>query len=234
MRRALAVAFLSLTLPALAAVSGDSPYGVPESPDSQGKLKRIVRPDFPQAALARGAKATIDVEGVVDGTGYLRQVRYQPVSGDAADFVPALQAVVPAWEFNAPLGDDCLPSAQPVKARVEFEVDGGKPRIFVTQPSTGGSKAPKPTYMIAPAYPRAMEVRGAEANVFMRARIDDTGHVVDVSSKVYPMPMPSTSRSREIEWGSFVDEASRTLRMWTYPSGSSRVACQAFTFRLPR
>jgi hypothetical protein len=223
----LAATFLAIALPSGAAISI-------EAPDSLGKVRKIVRPDYPAAALGRGANATIDVEGVVDGTGSLRDVRYRAVAGDAAAFMPALQAVVPYWEFNPPLGDDCLPTSERVQTRVEFEVDAGKPRIFVTPGARGSARTgAKPTYMLAPAYPRAMEVTGAEAKVYTRATVDGSGRVADVSAKVYPLPTVTVSST--VDWAHFTDETSRTLRHWSYPAGTSgRVVCQVFSFRLPR
>lgn len=229
-------ALLLLSLPVVAAVSTEQPYGVPEAPGSQGKLKKVVRPDYPQAALARGAKATIDVDGVVDPMGFLRDVRLQPVSGDAAEFVPALQAVVPHWEFNPPLGDDCMPSAERVRTRVEFEVDAGKPRIYLTQPARAAAADLKPSYMIAPAYPRSMFITGTEAKVYTRAMVDTAGHVGDVSTKVVLYP-PATSMAYQnvnVDSGDFVDQTTRAVRLWTYPPGASRVVCQVFSFRLAR
>ena len=226
-RTLLAATLLAITLPSWAAISI-------EAPDSLGKVRKIVRPDYPAAALARGANASIDVEGVVDGTGFLRDVRYRAGSGDAAAVMPTLQAVVPYWDFNPPLGDDCLPTSERVQTRVEFEVDAGKPHIFVTPSSHGNARADaKPTYMVAPAYPRAMEVTGAEAKVYSRAMVDGSGHVADVSSKVYPLPTVTVSST--VDWAHFTDETTRTLRLWSYPAGSSgRVVCQVFSFRLPR
>jgi len=104
-------------------------------------------------------------------------------------FVPALTSVVGSWKFEPPM-HECLPAKEPTTVEMAFEIDGGKPRLFLTR----GAKPQMvsdltaiytPVKRVNPGYPRAALSRNWTAVVFSRIEIDRTGKVVDVQAQAF-------------------------------------------------
>ena len=224
-----------------------------EQPDHWGRVSRIVRPAYPPEALKSRATGSVDIEGVVEGSGRLTGVNYKPKGAASEAFVAALREVVPFWQFTPAPGPDCQPDGKTTSMRVEFEIDAGQPRIFVTQ-LAGRSTPPalKPVRMLRPNYPGKMQLRAIEARAYARADVDPAGNVVAVSAKAYPRRPPvavtlaqaggiapaTLPLQREIELGEFALASEQALKRWTFPaaerSSSNRVFCTEFLFDLPQ
>jgi TonB family protein len=221
-----------------------------EQPDHWGRVARIVRPAYPPEALSNRVTGSVDIEGVVEGSGRLSGVSYKPKGAASEAFVASLREVVPFWQFTPTPGPDCQPDGRPVSTRVEFEIDAGQPRIFVTQlAARSAPPALKPVRMRHPNYPGLMQLRAVEARAYARADVDPAGNVVAVSAKAYPRRPPvvvnvaqsgaiapgTVSLQREIELGEFALAAEQALKRWTFPAASAnRVFCAEFVFDLPK
>ena len=226
-----------------------------EQPEHWGKVARIVRPEYPPEALKNRVTGAVDIEGVVEGSGRLSGVSYKPRGAASEAFVASLRSVVPFWQFTPAPGPDCQPDGRTVSTRVEFEIDAGQPRIFVTQLASARPAPPalKPVRMRLPNYPGAMQLRAVEARAYARADVDPAGSVVAVSAKAYPRRPPvavnlaqagalvpgTLSPQKESELGEFALAAEQALKRWTFPaaperSSANRVFCAEFLFDLPK
>ena len=225
-----------------------------EQPEQWGKVTRIVRPEYPPEALKNRATGSVDIEGVVEGSGRLTGVSYKPRAAASEAFVASLRAVVPFWQFTPAPGPDCQPDGRTVSTRVEFEIDAGQPRIFVTQLAPGRSApaALKPLRMLLPNYPGLMQLRAVEARAYARADVDASGNVVAVSAKAYPRRPPvavnlaqagaiapaTLPPQRQSELGEFAQASEQALKRWAFPaaerSSANRVFCAEFLFDLPQ
>ena len=225
-----------------------------EQPDRWGRLVRIVRPEYPPEALRTRQAGSVEIEGVVEGSGRIGHVTYKPNAPAAEAFVAALRGVVPFWQFAPNPGPDCQPDGRTVSARVDFEIDAGQPRIFVTQPAgrgAGGPAALAPLRTARPSYPRAMRMRAVEGRAYARADVDASGAVVAVSAKAYPRRPPvavslasagslvpgTLSPQREEELAEFAHEAEQSMKRWVFPAtadraAATRVFCVEFLFNL--
>ena len=246
-----------LLLTAFTAMAEESPIYADDA-NTFGRLVRVVRPEYPPDAVRRHLSGVVDVEGIVDGSGAMSDVTYKASSSEARIFVAALESAVPYWEFNPPRGKDCFPSAQKVGVRVEFQMDGDEPRMFVThaKSSRGTDVATSPTHMVPvkkvnPTYPRVALRRSAEARVYSRQEVDANGKVTRVETKTYlrPLVLAQTAKlgthlpSKPESWaanddlGDFSAAVERALSEWVYsaaPEGMTRtrIACQAVHFKL--
>ena len=226
-----------------------------EQPDHWGRVTRIVRPLYPPEALKNRATGSVDIEGVVEGSGRLSGVSYKPRGAASEAFVASLREVVPFWQFTPTPGPDCQPDGRTVSTRVEFEIDAGQPRILVTQlaPARSAPPALKPLRMLRPNYPGAMQLRAVEARAYARADVDPAGNVIAVSAKAYPRRPPvavnlaqagalvpaTLPPQRQSELGDFALAAEQALKRWIFPaaperSSASRVFCAEFLFDLPQ
>jgi len=225
-----------------------------EQPDHWGRVARIVRPEYPPEALRSRQTGSVDIEGVVEGSGRLGNVSYTPRGSASEAFVASLREVVPFWQFTPDPGPDCQPDGRTVSARVEFEIDSGQPRIFVSQPAARRSAAPalKPLRTLRPNYPWLMQLHLVEGRAYARADVNAAGTVVAVSAKAYPRRPPvavnlaqagslapaTLPPQKESELGSFAREAEQALKRWVFPaaerSSASRVFCAEFLFDLPQ
>jgi len=224
-----------------------------EQPDHWGRVARIVRPAYPPEALKNRTTASVEVEGAVEGSGRLSGVSYKPRGAASEAFVAALREVVPFWQFTPTPGPDCQPDGRMVTTRVDFEIDAGQPRIFVTQPARSAPPALKPLRMLRPNYPGAMQLRAVEGRAYARADVDAAGNVVAVSAKAYPRRPPvavnlaqngaitaaTLPPQKESELGEFAFASEQALKRWTFPaaperSSANRVFCAEFLFDLPQ
>jgi hypothetical protein len=224
-----------------------------------GRILRMERPEYPRAALDRGVSGTIDVVGIV-ASGPLAKIVYIPATPYAEIFLPAVGAVVPRWHVSGE-GSGCFPQPETVRFRIEFALEEGQGRVFITQAE--GSR-PVMIDPVAPAatmrkieaapsqnrqpphYPASMVRAGTEARVFALVSVDPDGKVGDVRSRAYPIaalrtevlargsPLPTRV---ELPSGDdlrpFTDEVERTLRQWEF-SAERAVwrGCYEVVFRL--
>jgi outer membrane biosynthesis protein TonB len=233
-RLALAALLATATIPCLAA--DDDPVDLTEF-ESRGRLTRIVRPDYPAEAVARGQAGVVEIEGPVDVTGALTNPTYRPDKPESEIFVTALKKVVPSWSFVNPLDKECQPSAKPVKVEVSFEIDNGTPRIFVTHNASPlRGKPPDPHFKRlsgpSPDFPTNMWKLGIPGDVYTKVFVDRTGRVVDVRSRTYT---PRTA----IDVSSFTEAVDEAVRQWQFPAvppGAKApwAGCYRFQFRFKR
>lgn len=216
-----------------------------------GTPSRIVRPVYPTAALQARQKGVVTVEGVIEGTGALSGLVYKPESPEAEVFVPALQAVAPYWLFYVPQGDDCMPKPEKVTAKVEFEIEGGEPKIFMSY----GKRPADPKHkviegydyrairVINPVYPRRQLSAGVEARVYTRVHIAPSGKVSNVDAIAFSTrDVPRTAQVKEtgsrlateVEvLGDFEVEARRALMQYEYrPSPEGWKGCYTLLFKI--
>ena len=109
---------LFVALESVAVYGDEAPYRIEPEPSF---VIRIVQPEFPEEALARGRSGYVDVDAVINPRSYLPEdITYLPDSRDSAIFVEALKEVFPSWKFHLPTRD-CLPSHERTTTRVWFE-----------------------------------------------------------------------------------------------------------------
>ena len=226
---------LALAAFAQAALGADPEPAHLNDPALWGTLVTVVRPEYPREAVARRQSGVVEVDGIVQGTGFLKDIRYRPDKPESSVFVDALRDLVPDWRFHAPLGSDCLPTGEAVTTRVSFEMDGDTPRIFVTH----SPKAPKPAMAGEdfkpisrpnPRYPSVALRRGHEARVYVKIDIDASGKVVNGHAKAY-----SEQARRNDELRPFTDGTLYFLSQWQFPpvaDGRSRAACYDVTYNI--
>src|SRR5258708_1399991 len=226
-----------------------------EQPAHWGNLVRVVRPEYPPELLKSRTTGSVDIEGVIEGSGRLGNVSYKPRGPSSDGFVASLRVVVPFWQFTPTPGADCQPDGKTVSARVDFEIDAGEPRIFVTRPpgSRSAAQAMKPVRTVRPNYPRAMQLRAVEGRAYARADVDASGSVVAVSAKAYPRRPPvavnlAQARSHAPPAlappkagapAELPQESEQALKRWFFPPAPERAAanrafCAEFLFDLPR
>jgi hypothetical protein len=218
----------------LGAVAAEEPPQVYHVEDTTrfGRPKRIVTPDYPADALARHITGYVDMRGHISPLMAFTDIEYSPGTPEAAIFVDALKQVIAHWEFHPVFQHDCFPTDDPVSLRVNFEIDGDKPRIFVTIGSSNTPKGPSMSIVNGPRpeYPRAAVRAGLQAYVYGRLEVAPDGSVTRVISQVYPRraPLDNLVFEREVE-GTFVK-----WRFNALPEGETRkrVACEQVFFRL--
>lgn len=232
-----ALPFVAFAACAQAALASDMEPAHLNDPALWGTLATVVRPDYPREAVARRQSGIVEIDGVVQGTGFLKDIRYRPDTPESSVFVVALKELVPDWRFHPPLGNDCLPTGEVVTTRVSFEMDGDKPRIFVThsrvakKPAAAGPDY-KPVSRTNPRYPRAALRDGHEARVYAKLEIDASGKVVNGHAKAY-----SDQARTEKELRPFTDATLYFLSQWEFPpvaEGTSRAACYDVTYQITR
>ena len=230
----------ALGLLALAAggalAADDDPVDLTEF-ESRGRLTRIVRPDYPPEALARGQTGVVEIEGVVDVTGTLDKPMYRPDKPESEVFVAALKKVLRNWWFVTPLDKECQPSAKPVKVEVSFEIDNGTPRIFVTHNASPLRGKPPDAHfnrLSGPTadFPTNMWKLGIPGDVYTKIVVDRSGQVVDVRSRTYT---PRTA----IDVSSFTTAVDEAVRQWKFPevppdAKAPWAGCYKFQFRFKK
>jgi hypothetical protein len=230
-RVAIAAALLASTLAPGAGEEAEFLHDSP--PESWGSPARIVKPEYPPAALAQRLTGFVDFEGLVSEEGRLSEIEYRPETPQAEIFVAALKEVVPHWVFHPAKGTDCMPAARRAITRVWFELDGDTPRIKTTRRVEPSRKAdPNPVWKtlkrVAPSYPRSLQRMQEQGLVYARVEVAPDGSVSAVQARVYP-------QERQLE--PFAREVEKALKLWQYtpvPEGYTRprVACMDVIFRL--
>lgn len=205
----------------------------------QGRLVRIVQPDYPAEALARGQTGVVALEGKLDPEGFAEDLKYRPDKPESAIFVDALKKVATDWIFVVSTDSDCQPLAAPMRTEVSFEIDNGKPRIFVTHapaPKTATASRIatahyRPTRRIQPEYPRVMVNTGVRANTYSKVTVDRDGNVIDVKAMSY------SPRRRAMELVPFDRAVQRAMSEWKFPPVPAQakapwMGCYQVNFRL--
>ena len=204
-----------------------------ENQERWGAPWLLTEPEYPKAARERGIAGYVDVEARIAGTGELKEVEVKPGSPAAEIFVPTVREAAGFWRLYAPLGDDCLPSSERVVTRVWFELDGAKPRIFISRGKREMKDVRsdlKPTSSNSPRYPRKMIDSGRNAYVFGRAEIDPAGNVVSTSATAFPRELAANLFE-------FERETRRALEDWKFPAAAegaagARFYCVDVVFRM--
>ena len=222
---------------ALVLLASGLPSSAATEAQLRGRLVETVPPEYPAEAVAARRGGSVEVQAFVEPTGVVRNVVYKPVSPDSASFVAPLEKVLPSWKFDPPVGADCQPAPRPVVARVDFELDGGKPKVFVAASTATLDAASTPPYVasvrrVSPKYPTDMYYRGFEAKVYARIEIGPSGAVSNIDAKAYPRG--NTPKGGLLE--DFVEASRRALWEWRFPpsEAASRVSCMDFDFRINR
>jgi len=215
------------------AAADDEPFYVQEG-SKWGAIARVADPVYPAVARAQRITGYVDVEGTIDKAGHLTEVTYTPDREQSAVFIEPLKAVLPEWFYSPALGNDCLPSTGRVRSRVWFDLEGDNPRIRTTQ-RTAGAKANRMavTRRITPRFPRGMDLREVEVNVYVRSQVDRYGHVVATRGTAFSNRMASD------ELNPFEHECEMALRYWRYTPAAegdpdTRTSCVEIAFHNAR
>jgi len=209
--------------PAPMRVEGTQPWGT---------ITQVMEPKYPEALLAAKAKDVyVDISGWVAFYGELRDVVYAPGSEEARQMVEPLRAVMRSWRFVVPTNDRCQPTDAMVKNRIWFDFDGERPKISVTHSTAKDPmwRTLKTTKRVDPVFPRAMQVRGFDGWVFLRAKVDPAGKVVEVVTGIYP-DQPGEDRR------AFGTSVLRAFSQWEFEPtpgrAEDRFVCYEVNFRL--
>jgi hypothetical protein len=213
-----------------------------QDPKRWSRPSLVVRPTYPPEAVARRLSGSVEIEGVVQGTGYLKDILFTPDSPASAVFVEALEKVTPYWRFNPAIGNDCQPTAEVVVTKVSFELDGNEPRVFVIPSQAHAGEAwqlpddMNPVHMESPAFPESMLRLKWEARVYARQEVDPYGKVMEVKGSVHSRQGGPLARGDIRE---FERAAERSLLAWKYPPAPNvsklpRFICQEIEFKLPQ
>jgi len=244
------------SMPPLLQAAQDDVYVEPAK--RYARLTKVLPPEYPSSALLAGRQAIVDVEGVIGPLQFMELPRITSSSNDAAPFIDAVAEALPYWRFRARTGNDCLPSAQPMRVRVHFEIDGGKPRIFVEHakdpepgpPSDAAShERYKPISRTEPKYPRDMILKNMMAAVYAIVSVAPSGEVTKVQTRSFIL-LPAVSQrtlaendwmkrqdeqAREVSLAPFEHEVEKAFLRWKYPplaDGQTRRICQDVLFTL--
>jgi TonB family protein len=229
------LACVAAALLPLAATADEGPADL-SARGEWGRLWRIVRPEYPPEALARGQVGTVHLEGTVRADGFIDDYVYRPDRPESEIFVVALKKVTRDWVFVPPMEADCTLSRKPASVDVSFEIDAGTPRIFVTHQRTLQPRPTlpymKPTYRVQPEYPYRPLRSVVMADVFSRVVVDRSGKVVNVRAHAYT---PQKVDPDFLE--SFTTNAESALYHWEFPpvpegSEAPWTACYHFRYRI--
>ncbi|HZZ91734.1 MAG TPA: hypothetical protein VFE23_04180 [Usitatibacter sp.] len=212
-----ALVLLAFLVAAASAAALEGPtYYAGERP-AVASVKRVVPPEYPRDALRSGLAGSVVVKGVLFPDGSMDARSYEPDAPGSEVFVDPLREVLPYWLFQVPLGNDCMPTAQPVSIRVDFEARDGEPHVFVTHTPTRAEPPPqealKPLHEEKLEYPYRMIRLGLrQVAVFTRSDVDAEGKVVHVTAEVY-------ARRERVKDAlqPFATEAEEKLSRFTYP-----------------
>jgi outer membrane biosynthesis protein TonB len=197
-----------------------------------GRPTRIVVPEYPGDALAKHVTGYVDLQGQVSPLKSFTGIVFTPGTPEAALFVEPLREVIKHWEFEPVYRNGCFPADDPVKIRVNFEIEDGKPRIFVTMARSDPPKAQSMSIVRSenPVYPRSAMRAGLQAFAYARMEVAPDGSVGKVDTEVYP-------QRAALDNLLFENELKHAFSKWRFnalPDGETRVrvACQSVFFRL--
>ena len=146
-------------------------------------------PRYPKAELAKGTSGYVVIDARVNARGELVDVRPGPGNLGPQPFVDAVHDALPMWRFHPPLDAECQPSRERIQVRAWFEVEDGKPKVYVQGegPEWKGDQ-PRPIATRKATYPHNISSFRWQDGVivFAKATIDPQGNVVDTTAKAYP------------------------------------------------
>ena len=176
------------------------------------------QPKYPKAELAKGDTGYVSLDAKVNSAGALVDVRLAADSTGPQPFIDAVYDALPMWRFYPPIDSECQPSQERVKVRAWFEVEDGKPRVYVQGegPAWQGEAQPKPTHTRQAAAPyKVSSFRWQDGViVFAKATIDAQGNVVSTTAKAYPRGLPWLMMP-------FEDQAKIALLDFKFPPAAS-------------
>ncbi len=188
------------------------------------------QPKYPKAELAKGDSGYVSLDAKINSGGALVDIRLAADSTGPQPFIDAVYDALPMWRFYPPLDADCQPSQERVKVRAWFEVEDGKPKVYVQGegPKWQGEDQPRPISTRQASYPyKVSSFRWQDGViVFAKATIDGQGNIVDIAAKAYPRGLPWLMMP-------FEDQAKIALLDFKFPpaqSGSPRHYCTDVVF----
>ena len=188
---------------ACSGVIAEEPAEVYHLEDSSrfGRPTRIVPPSYPPEALARHVTGFVDMLGHVTPLLSFERISYTPGTPEAAIFIEPLKEVVSHWQFRPVFGNGCFPTDDPVKLRVEFEIENEKPKIGVIVARADQPRAPPIEVLrrVDLRYPSAAQKAGVQASVYVRLDVDPEGLVSNVQAQAYPHDSTDAYRAFERE-----------------------------------
>ena len=196
----------------------------------RGRIVKVVRPEYPAQAEARGVTGVVRIEAMVRPDGYAETYTFKPDKEESVVFVDAVSRVIRGWKFLPLLGDDCYPVPTPFTAEVAFEVDNGKGRIFVT-PIGNRRQSPAqlphqiPLRHEKPYYPWDRSGIGIVATTFAKFTVDREGNVTSAKARSFSPQKPPADHSevsrayeRLLEdMGPFNRAVELVLMAWKFP-----------------
>ena len=188
----------------------------------RGRPSRVIKPEYPPEALARGQTGAVTLEGVAGPDGRFNEITFIPDRPESGIFVEAVAKVTPRWEFRSPYGPDCMPLGVPFRTEVEFRIENGVPAVIVTHaPADEPPPKPlgppvkpathfKPVDRVNPVFPRTLVHFGHTGKTFAKIVVDREGSVVSVDTRTYDAkPSPNSKL--------FDASAQRALKQWKFP-----------------
>lgn len=219
-----ALAFGAIVEPA--AASAELFHAEPTKP--WGTPRRVLPPEYPKEALEKRHTGHVDIEGVVTFARTFTVLSYTPDSEASRVFIEPLKKVIGHWTYYGRVGNDCRPIEEKTVTRVWFELDGDRPKISVSSPTTDKQTEPRllqPVRRVEPRYPESMRRKNLQANVYTRMMVNGAGDVIEVSAHSYP-----EGNDRR----PFVRETEAALKEWKYPPSDreTRTVCMDAVYRL--
>jgi TonB family protein len=192
---------IGFSAPVTAQVAADFSTEIQFNPaaESWARVKRIVTPRYPKEALANGTGAVVDITVSVAADGTVKDVQRVEAAPSDARFESATREVLKHWRFRIALSARCVPIETVGNVRLTFKVVDGKEEISLSHRSAppsvlvdgGGEARPAPKLVAlnyeqvrrSSRYPRAALEEGAQADVWILARVDPaTGTVVETET----------------------------------------------------
>jgi outer membrane biosynthesis protein TonB len=153
------------TAPAKAAETANDVF-FESDPQSWARVRRMVEPKYPAAALKEGRGAVVDLEVLIDEIGAVKTVRSLTSTPSSPDFEAAIRNDLAGWLFHVASTDRCVPVETVGNVTVTFQVEQGKGKVSLTHRSL-----PKPP---------------SDAKVRMGPRIKNRKEVGEDMNQSYP------------------------------------------------
>lgn len=249
-RNAIAVFALTIGFAPLAGAqaAGDFPTEILFNPaeESWARVTRIVPPAYPKDALQSGTGAVVDINVVVGTDGLVKDVQRVEATPPDPRFENATRDVLKFWQFRNAMSARCQPIETVGNVRLTFNVVDGKEEITLshraapqsTQTSAQTEARPRPKLVALnyteiqrdARYPPTARRAGAQADVWVRAKIDPpTGSIIETET-VHVVSYPAHNENAFKEISAF---AIRDLKFAPMPEHKPAVtACVPMRYRL--
>jgi hypothetical protein len=204
------------------AATAETPVDLSPPVGPRGRPSRVVKPEYPPDALARGQTGAVTLEGVAGPDGRFNEINFIPDRPESGIFVEAVAKVTPRWEFRNPYGPDCMPLSVPFRTEVEFRIENGVPGVIVTHapadeppPKPLGPPAKpathfKPVHRVNPVFPGMLAHFAHTGKTFAKIVVDREGSVASVDTRTYDAKPSPNSRQFDVA-------AQTALKMWKFP-----------------